>query len=304
MDNDFIRKYRPRRFKPKKLSYEPVYRGNVEPVWLDLNDLVSDTIKLVPKIPENVDAIIGVARSGLIPASIISTYLHLPLFSVSWHEPENIVNLSGGHRKPSIDNIKRVVVIDDSTASGTTWENLKALDFKFPEVITAAIYVEPFAKIQPKIIGRYLSLPHLFSWNFFNNYMMEVTGIDFDGILCPDPPFGSGPEYELWLSDAKRLLAIRMYKVKAIITARGEKYRNITEAWLKRYGIAYQNLIMAPEHGMSVDDIIKFKYDTIKKLGLTYFVESADDIARRLTGSCRYVICPAAKKVYMVKEHG
>lgn len=51
--------------------------------YITLNDL-SNTIRTnIYKIPRNIDFIIGVPRSGMIPASIIASFLNVPLIDVN-----------------------------------------------------------------------------------------------------------------------------------------------------------------------------------------------------------------------------
>lgn len=51
--------------------------------YITLNDL-SNTIRTnIYKIPRDIDFIIGVPRSGMIAASIISSYLNVPLIDVN-----------------------------------------------------------------------------------------------------------------------------------------------------------------------------------------------------------------------------
>lgn len=63
-------------------------------------------------------------------------------------------------------------------------------------------------------------------------------------MLCPNPPIDDdGTLYIQYITNAP-LLYRPTYKIDTIISCRLEKYRAITEKWLKVNGIRYNNLIM------------------------------------------------------------
>jgi uncharacterized HAD superfamily protein len=70
---------------------------------------------------------------------------------------------------------------------------------------------------------------------------------DMDGVLCEDCPPGcddDGPLYAEFLRTARPFHLPRRQPVGAIITARLEKYRDQTEAWLARHRVQYEQLVM------------------------------------------------------------
>ena len=50
--------------------------------YITLSDLSETIRKNIWKIPRDIDCIIGIPRSGMIAASIISSYLNVPLIDV------------------------------------------------------------------------------------------------------------------------------------------------------------------------------------------------------------------------------
>jgi len=65
-----------------------------------------------------------------------------------------------------------------------------------------------------------------------------------DGVLCADPSIDDdGPLYINEITNAPEKF-IPKYTINNIVTCRLEKYRNITEQWLLKHNIKYNNLIM------------------------------------------------------------
>ena len=81
---------------------------------------------------------------------------------------------------------------------------------------------------------------------------------------------------------------IPIFEIEAIITGREEKYRAITEKWLKQNNVKYKHLIMAKKG----EDGITTKVNAIKRLKPSVFWESDDFQAKMifLKTGCR-VLC-------------
>jgi adenine/guanine phosphoribosyltransferase-like PRPP-binding protein len=90
----------------------------------DLNNLI---LKRLFIIPSNIDCVVGIPRSGLIPAILISLYRNLPYCDLhSFIKGE--IN-TGGERLKAFDfnKIENVLIIDDSLWSGNSLEKVKRL---------------------------------------------------------------------------------------------------------------------------------------------------------------------------------
>jgi hypothetical protein len=66
---------------PKQVTFcdNCKYRTCDRLVYTKTTDLVTDTYKLVKYVPPDCQAIIGIPRSGMLPAAILATHLQLPL---------------------------------------------------------------------------------------------------------------------------------------------------------------------------------------------------------------------------------
>ena len=88
-------------------------------------------------------------------------------------------------------------------------------------------------------------------------------------------------------------MLIPTYPLKAIVTARPESVRALTEKWLARHNVKYDYLIMRPDDmAANFDNVVKMKVD-VAKLIKPFWVwernyEAAKEIHRRAK---RPVLC-------------
>jgi orotate phosphoribosyltransferase len=290
---------------------------NITPPFITVSQLARDTISLLPKLPKEVTAVAGVARSGVTPATILATMLHVPLLIVrprtkDWIPADNGWRL--GNTDLQFDGV--VLVVDDTVMTGNSLKQAKELVESIPgKKLFANIYVNPNAKQKPDLWAVDLPWPHILEWNVFNSILSESFVTDFDGILCEDCPAGSdddGEKYIQFLSNTKSLYLPKRKPVSLIVTARMEKYRQITESWLEQHGIKCLDLVMGDWQNLqdrTFDKIIKLKSAAFEKFlakqgGLKpkMFFESdprqAEAIAKQTGG---LVVCPKAGKCYVAK---
>lgn len=251
-------------------------------------ELVHKAVKFCADVPPEIDAICAVPRSGMIPASVIATQLHLPLYSL--HDGY-VTNIGAGQRFKAMPEPKKLLYVDDTVASGAAMKTLGAF-----RGVTAAIYVNPRADNLPDLYCSELELPHLLEWNLFNSGYVPGMAFDMDGVLCHDMPHNKP------LETAQPRYLARRRELPAIITGRLEQDRAVTESWLKRYGIRYKRLIMFPgtnEDRNKPRAVSNYKAAEFIKLQLDWFVESCPSQAREIaerTGA--WVICTGNGEVY------
>ena len=228
-----------------------------------------DILNLVSKIPPDVTAIAGVARSGLSAATMLSMYLHLPMVTIR-QTMNDVVQTGNGWRLGGSKHVnpktEKILVVDDTVMTGNSIKAIRPLvSREFGNAIYAAVYVNPRANVKPDIWSVDLPWPHILEWNVFNSILSPSAAMDFDGILCHDCPPGSdddGPRYLDFIRNAKPLYVPRRCSVPLIVTARIEKYRTETEAWLRRHGIVFHRLVMHPAATLAErqrDNIAAFK---------------------------------------------
>lgn len=286
------------------------------PAWVSLAQYTRDIHHLASMVPADVKTIVGVARSGITPAAIIASLLHLPLLSIR-QTKNDIVEVGNGWRLGGNQHIVRggnALVVDDTVMTGNSLRAIESLVAKhFPGSQTCAVYVNPLAHRKPDFWSRDLGWPHLLEWNIFNSVLSPNIAVDFDGILCHDCPPGSdddGPRYLDFIRNARPKYIARKVPIPMIVTARIEKYREETLAWLRRHGMHTYNLVMHPAATLTErrrDDIAAFKashyLDWAKRHrprpAPIIFIESEDWQARRIAEISKLMtICPDSGGVY------
>lgn len=265
------------------------------PRWISNSDLARDTLALVGALPPNLAGVVGVPRSGMLPASILATHLHLPLFS--WRD--SIEPVGNGWRlsdAPEFHGDGPLLVIDDTSYGGNTSKNVRSRWKEVGrgrELIFAAVYSTPrqYHRVgpMPDLAAAIVDPPHFLEWNFFNSTYVPHTAFDFDGVLTID-----GTTQPLHLP--------RKWPVELIVTGRFERDRAGSEAWLREHGINCKRLVMYPGSLAERDQpgaIAAYKAEHFQASALKWFVESDAEQAQaiaRLTG--KHVLCPPAGKVF------
>lgn len=286
--------------------------------FLTVNDLASDAVKLASILPSDTKAIVGVARSGMTPANIVATMLHLPLLAVR-QTKHDVIEVGNGWRMGGSSHIatarnKKVAVIDDTVMTGNSFRHIdKLLQKNFSDYVTCGIYVNPLATKKPDLMVHELAWPHILEWNLFNSVLSPNCATDFDGVLCHDcQPWqdDDGPNYSDFIANAVPRYLSRKTPIPLIITARIEKYREPTVKWLQEHGVKFGRLIMHPAKSTQErrrDDIAAWKASHFEKWAKKHkprpaplmFIESEPAQAKRIneiTG--RLVTCPSNAKVY------
>ena len=133
-------------------------------------------------------------------------------------------------------------------------------------------------------IDMYLDIvptPRVFEWNIFHHSILSKACVDIDGVLCVDPTDDEnddGSKYINFINNAKPKI-LPSVKIHSLVTSRLEKYREHTEAWLKKHNIEYKYLIMlnlpTKEHRIRLQTHAwnKSKYFKDNK-ELAFFIES------------------------------
>jgi len=268
---------------------------------ITISDLTRMTIELIPRIV-NPKAIIGIPRSGLIPASIISTLTHSPLYTID-QKTLSIQSVGSGTRFNELDG-EIIYLVDDSSYSGRTIAKTKeAVKEKFScEIKTVTIFS---SEISFDKIDIYHSCydKHYFDWNIYNTH--AKCAFDLDGVLCRDftqNEDDDGPVY----ADVMQNMIVSNIQPKrypvTIVTARLEKYRRITEKWLLSNGFRINQLHMGPWNNKSERDRVDiglWKSSIVKGLEEKIFVESDSDIAKTIKENTKKtVICNTTGDVY------
>ena len=201
------------------------------------------------KIPHDIDLVVGIPRSGMLPASMIALHLNKRITDVDSFVEGRM--MSAGERSVYFQNgdIKKVLVVDDSVCRGNAIRKAKTalepLENKYEFLYMAPIVTTEgtaFVDIYFEVIDDW----RVFEWNLMHHEALEVACIDIDGVLNVDPTFeidDDGPTYIDFLEHAVPLF-LPTAPIDTLISCRLEKYRPQTEKWLKEHGVQYKNLVM------------------------------------------------------------
>ncbi len=278
-------------------------------------DLVQACIeKIIPQLSKyNISGVIGIPRSGMLPASVISTFLSIPLYTLSEGKVVkcNGRSFSGGVRMCSYEPREgNILVIDDTIWKGSALRAAKKILPK-GKYIYSAVYASERKAADLDIFAEIITASCFYEWCFFNCSVMKNCLLDIDGILCPDVPpelCDDGEKYIEYISSVDNIpqMTPSLFEAKGLVTGRLEKYREITEKWLRDKGVRYGELFMYPSNtrvdrdGLSGRDhnknVSSFKSDLFSASSATIFVES--------NGIQAGNIAKSSKKMVLYPEEG
>ena len=262
-------------------------------------DLARDIGKNVARVPQDVDLIVGIPRSGMMAASMLALMLNKKFCDVaSFLDNRSLQH--GRTRVPSNGDLeyplqaRTVLILDDSVDSGASMRRvLNELEVlrEGRSFITAAVYASKPGKSAVDLHFEQVEMPRVFAWNLFHRNELAQCCVDIDGVLCNDPTHDEnddGPRYLSFLENATPL-ARPTYRIGHLVTSRLERYRPQTLQWLQAHNIQFGQLHMLDlpsaaerrKQGCHAD----FKARVFRAIDdATLFIESdpsqASDIAR------------------------
>ena len=282
------------------------------PPFITSAQLAADSLALAGALPPNVSRIIGIARSGLVPASMIAQIQHRPL-SIYNPETGDMHDTGRGWRTEGAEiPAGPACIVDDNVMTGQSLRTARvALQARFPQLLTAAVYCNKNAATKPDFCVQTIGWPVFLEWNLFNSVYEESLALDFDGILCHDCDAADdddGPRYLKFIREARPLYYVRRKMIPLIVTARLEKYRAETLAWLDRHGMAVSRLVMHPAAMLADrqrDDVAAYKaahyreFAGKKHFHPPLFIESDHRQAERIAKLSGHLsACPAASRCF------
>lgn len=244
-------------------------------------------------------------------ASILALELNLPFTHLDGFVAGEVFQC-GGTRSPrypvrSVSDSKHALLLDDSILSGGSLAEAKEQLLQScgsVKLTTAAVFAAPSAKHMVDFYFEICPVPRIFSWNYMHSPILEKCCVDIDGVLCRDPSPEENDDGPCYLEFLRSTESLRLpsYEVGWLVTARLEKYRSETEAWLKRQNVRYRNLVMLENH--TAEERRRpgvhgaFKASTYSSVDAHLFIESdagqADQIAR-LSG--KQVLCVETQRL-------
>jgi len=258
--------------------------------YRSLRNLTEDTLRWSAELPKDFDLIVGIPRSGMLVANLLSLFLNVPYADldgfcegrvIGTGERGRFFRRSNGAR---MGQTRKILVVDDSVASGSAMEAArKRIAFAPTNALVeyGVLYVTPEKRafIQHHFLA--IPTPRIFAWNLLHSWVLDRACVDIDGVLCRDPTEeenDDGPQYKNFV-DGVQPLYLPTAPIGHLVTCRLEKYRPATEAWLDRHGVRYRELIMMDyadkEARQKAAAYSSFKADAYRKTDAMLFVESS-----------------------------
>jgi uncharacterized HAD superfamily protein/adenine/guanine phosphoribosyltransferase-like PRPP-binding protein len=269
--------------------------------------------KNLHKLPSDIDLIVGVPRSGIIPAYMLALFLDKNVCTLT----EFINNLVPDKGKRSVNEKikngrKKVLIVDDSISHGNelakTKKKIENINENY-EIIFLSIFALEENKHHVDYYFQIVPPPRLFQWNYMNHSFLEKACIDIDGVLCVDPTNEQNDDGEKYIDfclNAKPLY-IPSYEIYALVTSRLEKYRPQTEEWLRKHNVKYKNLYMLDlqdaETRRNLNIHGRFKAEIYSNLKDTIlFIESEPHQAKEIAElTSKPVICVSTDEYFRGK---
>jgi hypothetical protein len=224
------------------------------------------------------DVVVGIPRSGMLPASIIATHLQLPLSTPEAYAAGIVHGRSGS--RVSVGS--RILLVDDSCNKGRAFKRASAVLPKAAKIVRLAVF-GPYQVDPASVCDLWFETvpgPRAFAWNMNKHIRLPRWGFDFDGVLCRDNTKAEnddGPRYARFLSEAEPLF-LPQRPIGPIVTGRLEKYRGETTDWLRRHGIQFESLTMmqfaTKAERMAHGGRGQWKAEQAMRLGVEFFIES------------------------------
>lgn len=211
-------------------------------------DMNAAIVANLHRVPRDIDAVVGIPRSGMLAASALALHLQKPLADVEGFGRGQVYKRSRALAK----GVRRILLCDDTVLYGTAMAAAVKRVHEFQPkamIVRMAVYDSPSTPDGAVDLAcERVPGPRAFAWNLWKHKRMPRWCFDFDGVLCRDPNRSERSD------PAKYLRFIRTVEPRFcptrpigwIVTGRMETYRAETEAWLKRHGIEYLGLSMLP----------------------------------------------------------
>ena len=263
-------------------------RTNNKLNYKSYQDLSLTINKNIHKIPRDIDLVVGIPRSGMLPATMIGQILNKPVVALDSYLDGKLYEI-GQYRRPqnlitNFSKIKKVLIVDDSINSGASMKKVKEKiensDRNNINSIYSAVYYVNESLGNIDIGFEECTWPRIFQWNILNSWILAHACLDIDGVVCVDPTEeqnDDGDVYKQFILNAKPLF-LSEFPISSFVTSRLEKYRELTANWLNRNNLKYGDLIMlnlpSKEERIRLKIHAKFKAEIYKRKKEILFIES------------------------------
>ncbi|MEX5565534.1 phosphoribosyltransferase family protein [Pseudophaeobacter sp. 1A16562] len=219
-----------------------------------LADLTRITRTGAETLGDDFDLIVGVPRSGMLPATIIALLKNKPLLDLPsflrGDIPENgLTRILDGGQRQAIEDFQNILVVEDSLSSGRSLQSVRSrINAARPDarVTYLAVIAAPETRHLADLNFDLCEHPRFFEWNLMNGQMCDRALFDLDGVFCRDPSQVENDDGEAYRAFIQTVAVTHRPRqpIRGIVTSRLDMYRPETEAWLSAQGIRCERLEM------------------------------------------------------------
>ncbi len=276
--------------------------------YRDITDMNRRILTLLPCLPADVDVVVGIPRSGMLPAAILSLHLNCLLADVHGFLDGRV--LANGprynHARKEKTAPRKILIVDDFVSTGAQLQQVKNIvqAASLPhEVFYASIFVAQKTKQMVDFFAEVLKGPTIFEWNLLHHdYFIPHGCVAMEDVLCPAPDpdeLSSARKYEQFIAAAEPWF-LPSQPIGWLVTERPQKYRTQTEAWLARHGVKYKQLIMREEQSF---DAATFKAEIYTETDSVFFVEGKLSQAIAIADQTgKFVYCMETRELIQPKS--
>jgi len=259
--------------------------------YTDLQNIIKSNLASLQS--SNFDLIVGIPRSGMIPAYMIAQYMNKNCCDIDSYLRNTHLQLDSHHKAgfKYPKEAQSILLVDDCISSGGSLSQiLKEIpESEISKITTLAIYSSAKKRSDVDIFFEYQPGPHVSEWHIFHCFFVKLSCLNIDGVLCAEPTEeqkGDNVKYIDFILNAEPLY-IPSGKIGCIVTDRLERYRSETEAWLKKHRVEYGSLIMFESSLLNdkrqySNDLAIFKANVYKKSRNELFFERDPEQALKI----------------------
>jgi orotate phosphoribosyltransferase len=261
-------------------------------------------------LPDDLELIVGVPRSGLLAGTLLALHMNLPVADVDGLLAGRVLGAGTRYKTGSrskgkagdlLQTPRKVLLLEDYVLSGRSLQKVRARieAAGLPHTIEyGSVYADP-ARVH--LLDHHYELvtpPTYLEWNIFHHPWMEKSCISLEGVLCHAPTYeeySKEERYGNYVAAARPLMSTTK-TVGHIIASRPERYRAATEVWLAEHGIGYHQLHMFGGPADAVHGDEQGESDRKARIytevdGALFFEHSADQAHQIARKTGRYVFC-------------
>ena len=256
------------------------------------------------------ETVVGIARGGLVPATIAAGILSLPLAMIGFERTSGEAQWIGAPASGG-----RVLLVDDGCSTGRTMVTVReALLREGRECLTLAVVHDPEVTQYVPDLSHAMRALWRFPWERGEATPagrarratgagpdrateLPFYGLDLDGVFLPDVP---DAVYRANIAEA----VLRRHGLEpfptlpffaperaVVITGRPDSDRERTQAWLARWGHGALPLECRPDRiPHNPDSVARYKAETATRWGCTHFVESDAEQALRVAAHAPHLV--------------